>query len=199
MLDALLYAVRDTIVAAKIGYGYAECDVFHDGQPPPRMGNFFVAVHGTATKSTNDNCLMESYGFNLTLTARVTGPLDTFSPANNLARVPLGERLGFLAKMDQLRRLLHMNWPSTVLFNQTPRSANDNIAAWITPAELASGTVYGFVEPARYRGVTEEPQLCGGDWLGAEPDTGVFAIKTEIRFDGAKRMQAQTAAVGVFV
>ena len=84
-----------------------------------------------------------------------------------------------------------MNWRVTVLQGQTPPSANDNIAAW------ATGTVYGFVEPARYQG-GELPTLVGAEWMGAEPESEDFAIKAELRFTGARRMQPQTAAVGAF-
>ena len=58
--------------------------------------------------------------------------------------------------------------------------------------------MYGFVEPARYQGA-EVPALVGGEWLGAEPDAEDFAVKSELRFAGAKRFQPTTASVGVFV
>lgn len=168
-----------------------------DGRPPPRAGNVFVAVHGGRSRpgQANDNNLFELLDFSVTLTMRVIVPLDRVGDqqiARNLELVPLGQRQGFNAKVDQLRGFLHMNWRVTVLQGQTPNSANDNLAAW------ATGTVYGFVEPARYQG-EEPPTLVGGDWMGAEPDAADFAIKSELRFSGAKRFQPQSAPVGVFV
>lgn len=194
MIDALLYSVRDTIRAAGIGYGIAECEIMNDGQPPARCGNFFVAVHGGSEQSDSDNQLSEYFGFLVTLTMRVTVPLDRVGDqqiARNLARVPLGQRQGFYAKREQLRALLHMNWAMTVITGQTPNSANDNIAAWCT------GTVYGFCEPARYRG-SEIPKLVGGEWFAADPDAEDVGIVSELRFEGARRFQPQTTPTGPF-
>lgn len=202
MIDALLYGVRDGIRAAGMNYGKAECEIVDDGRPPPKSGNVFVAVHGGKTRPgyANDNNLYEFYDFSVTLTMRVTIPMDRVGDqliARNLAlkdvnSVPLAQRQGFNAKMEQLRAYLHMNWRITVLTGQTPNSANDNLSAW------ATGTVYGFSEPARYR-PSESPSLQGGEWLGADPDVGEFCVKSELRFEGAKRFQAVLAASGSLV
>lgn len=157
----------------------------------------YVAVHGGRARPGNANGrnLHELYDFSVTLTMRVTVPLDqvgTALIARNLALVPLAQRQGFDAKADQLRGFLHMNWGITVLTGQTPASANDNLAAW------ATGTVYGFVKPAQCQGA-EIPVLVGPDWMGADPESGDFAVKSELRFAGAERFQPQTAAQGVFV
>lgn len=198
MLDALLYSIRDGIRAAGFGYGKAECEIMDSGKPPPRAGNVFVAVHDGKSRpgSANDNNLYELYDFAVTLTMRVTIPLDRVGDqliARNIELVPQGQRQGFNHKVEQLRGYLHMNWGRTVLLWQTPPSANDNISAWST------GMVYGFCEPARYQGGAELPTLVGAEWLGAEPDSDNFALKLELRFTGAKRFQPQTAATGVFV
>lgn len=202
MIDALLYAVRDGIRAAGMNYGKAECEIMDDGKPPPRAGNWFVAVHGGRTRpgQANDNNLFELYDFAVTLTGRVTVSLDRVGdqqiarniPLKDINGVPLAQRQGFDAKVEQLRGFLHMNWGVTVLQNQTPASANDNLAAW------ATGTVYGFVEPARYQGA-EVPVLVGADWMGTEPEDENFALKSELRFAGAKRFQPVLASVGPFV
>lgn len=162
----------------------------------------FVSVHSARSHpgSANSRNLDELFDFAVTLTMRVTVPLDRVGDqliARNLALVPLGLRQGFNAKLEQLRGFLHMNWTITVLRDQTINgtpvsSANDNLAAWTT------GTVYGFVEPARYNGA-EIPTLVGGEWMGAEPDAEDFAIKSELRFANARRFQPQTAGTGVFV
>lgn len=214
MLDALLYAVRDSIRAAGMNYGVQECEIMDDGRPPPRAGNVFVAIHGGKTRpgNANDNNLYELYDFMVTLTMRVVIPLDRIGDqliARNIPLtvndVPAAQRQGFNAKIEQLRAFLHMNWRITVLQDQTPASANDNLKAWASGA-----TAYGFCEPARYRG-PEVVSLQGGEWMGAEPETtryrgqevpsssSVFAIKSAMRFEGAKRFQPQTASVGVFV
>lgn len=197
MLDALLYAVRDSIRRAGYNYDQASCEIMDSGQPPPRCGNFFVAVHDGRSRpgGANDRNLDELFGFSVTLTARVTVPLDRVGDqqiARNIERVPLGVRQGFNAKLEQLRNFLHMNWRITVLTGQTPNSANDNIAAW------ATGTVYGFAEPARCISGIEIPKLVGGEWFGAEPDSEYVGIVAELKFDRARRFQPQTASVGVF-
>lgn len=195
MMDALLYAVRDFIRTAGAGYGRAECEIMDDGKPPPRCGNFFAAVHASRVSSEGDNNLDERFGFLVTLTMRVTVPLDRVGDqqiARNLALVPLAQRRGFNAKVEQLRSFLHMNWGMTIVQGRTPPSANDNLAAW------ATGTVYGFCEPARYRG-PEVVRLVGGDWFGAEPDSEDVGIVSEMRFEGARRFQPQTTASGPFV
>jgi hypothetical protein len=203
LLDALLYAVRDNIRAAGMQYGFAECEIMEDGKPPPRAGNWFVAIHGGKTRpgAANSRNLDELFDFSATLTGRVTVPLDRIGdqliarniPLRDTNDVPLALRQGFDAKMEQLRGYLHMNWKITVSTGQTPNSANDNLIAW------GSGTgVYGFVEPARYQG-GEVPTLVGGDWLGSEPEVDDFALKAELRFAGARRFQPQTASVGAFV
>ncbi len=199
MIDALLYAVRDGIRAAGMNYGTAECEITDDGKPPPRAGNWFVAVHGGRSNpgDANSRNLDELFDFSVTLTGRVTIAMDRIGDqmiARNIALVPLAQRQGFNAKVEQLRGFLHMNWRITVVQGNvlpTPPSANDNLAAWCT------GTVYGFVEPARYQG-EETPSLQGPNWLGADPESDIFALKCELQFTNARRFQPQTASVGVF-
>lgn len=197
MIDALVYAVRDGIRAAGFNYGKAECEITEDGHPPPRMGNVFVAVHSgrSSPGGANSRNLDELFGFSVTLTMRVVIPMDRLGDqliARNLELVPHGLRQGFDHRVEQLRGFLHMNWRITVLIGQTPPSANDNLSAW------ATGTVYGFAEPARYQPGSKTPTLMGPDWLSADPEAEEFAIMTEMRFDGARRFQPQTAAQGVF-
>ncbi len=195
MIDALIYAVRDAIRSAGINYDAATCEIMDDERPPPRCGNYFASVHDGMMRSDSDNQLNEFYEFKVTLTMRVTVPLDRVGDqqiARNIARIPLGERQGFYAKIDRLRRLLHMNWAIVVLTGQTPNSANDNLAAW------SSGTVYGFVEPMRFLSV-EAPKLVGGEWFSSEPDAEEVGIKATLSFGGCRRMQPVTASSGPFV
>lgn len=198
MIDALLYAVRDGIRAAGLNYDQATCEIMDDGRPPPRCGNFFAAIHDGEVTNDKDNQFDERYSFSVTLTMRVTVPLDRVGDqqmARNIARVPLGERQGFYAKADRLAKLLHMNWGFVVLQTQTPNSANDNLAAWATGT-----TVYGFVEPMRFRKM-EAPKLVGGEWFGAEPTEGdeETGMKATLTFNNARRFQPITAASGSFV
>ena len=203
MIDALIYAVRDGIRAAGFNYGIAECEIMSDGHPPPRCGNFFVAVHGGRSSPGRDNerNLYELFGFSVTLTMRTTLPLDRIGDQaiyRNSTLIPFRQREGFNAKLEQLRTYLHSNWKITVLQNQIPNSANDNIVAWTT------GTSYGFCEPARWKG-QDIARLVGSEWFestsqdGDESTDDSIGIVSEMRFDGAKRMQPQTASIVLFV
>lgn len=194
MIDALLYAVRDGIRAAKIGYGVAECELMDDGRPPARCGNFFAAIHDGATRSDKDNQLDERYDFTVTLTMRITVPLDRVGDqqiSRNTIRT-LARKQGFNAKVDQLRVLLHMNWKMVCLTDQDPPSANDNLKAWST------GTVYGFSEPMRFRGV-EFPKLVSGEWFTAMPEAKDMGVKAALTFRDCRRFQPVTEQSGPFV
>lgn len=198
MIDALMYAVRDGIRAAGIGYGTAECDIMEGPEPPPRCGNFFASVHEASPKGNvgyNDNNLDELYEFCVTLTMRVTVSLDVVGTQQihrNVVR-ELARRQGFYAKAEGLRALIHMNWNWTVRTGQTPPSANDNLAEWV-----GTGTVYGFCEPMRF--ITMEfSKVVGGEWFSAEPDAEDVGVKSTMRFGKCRRLQAQTQPDGPFV
>jgi hypothetical protein len=186
MIDALLLAIRDDI--RKAGFGYdspASCEIMDDGKPPPRAGNVFVAVHEGQVRSTNDNCLMEYYDWNITLTMRVAVPLDRVGDqllASKLARKHGPGQPSFNARLEQLRAFLHVNW-RIGLYN-----ANANLIEMAPPGIIS---VYGFIEPARYRSM-EKPVLVGPDWFSATPESGHVGLKSELRFEGARRMQALT-------
>ena len=200
MIDALIYAVRDNIRAAGLNYDQASCEIMDDGRPPPRCGKFFVAVHGGMTRSDADNQLNEWYDFMVTLTMRVVVPLDRVGDqqiARNITRIPLGERQGFNAKAERLRRLLHMNWNIVVVTGRTPNSANDNLAAWAIPYPNDT-VVYGFCEPMRFQSM-EAPKLVGGEWFGADPEAVEVGIKSDLAFGKCRRFQPVTAASGPFV
>lgn len=179
--------------AAGIGYDYASCDIMDDGRPPPVAGNFFAAVHGGRSRAgrANDNNLDELFGFSVTLSMRITVSPDragTQQIARDVA-LELVRKQGFNARLEQLRALLHMNWKMVVMQGQDPASANDNLAAW------AEGTVYGFVEPARYGGM-DQMRMVGAEWFGGQPDDQDVGVACEMRFDGARRFQHITQAEG---
>lgn len=195
MIDALLFAVRDGIRAQSFGYGVPEVDIMDDGHPPERVGNIFVAIHEGQSRSTARRNLDEYFAFAITLTMRVSVPVDRIGNtllASKLARTSGKGQPSFNARMEQLRAFLHMNWRMTVMPNQTPPSANDNLCAW-----SARATEYGFIEPAGYIG-RDKPTLVGGEWFGATPEASDVGLICEMRFDGARRMQPQTAAVGPY-
>jgi len=196
MIDALLFAVRDAVRAQPFGYNTESlCDIQDDGHPPAACGAFYLAIHEGQSRSTARRNLDEYFAFSITLTMRVSVPLDRIGNtllASKLARTWTKGQPSFNARMEQIRGFLHMNWALTVLQNQTPRSANDNIGDWTQGI-----AIYGFIEPAAYTG-RDKPELVGGEWFGATPDAQDVGIKCEMRFDGARRMQPQTLSVGPY-
>jgi hypothetical protein len=177
MIDALLYSVRDGLRNAGYGYDARTCEIRADGMPPPRCGDVFVAVHPGSSQSTNDNCLMELFSFSLTLTMRVSNvPLDRVG--DQLLAKKLSREIGFDTRAEQLRAFFHMAWGIIQDANQYLMNIDPN----------SGEPVYGFTEPARYRGM-EIPVLVGGEHFGALPDAQDIGLKAELRFEGAKRMQ----------
>lgn len=166
-----------------------------DGRPPPRCGNYFAAIHGGSSRSIRDNQLYELFGFLITFTMRVVVSPDRIGDqqiARNVV-INLARKQGLDAKVEQLRALLHMNWNFVTQTGRTPKSANDNLSAW-----AETGTVYGFVEPMRYRGMSQVAMV-GNDWFSAEPEEDQTGVKVELRFDDAKRVQPITLPSGPFV
>lgn len=183
MIDALLHAVRDAIRSGGFDYDARSCEIMDDDHPPPRCGDWFVSVHEGPSSSQMDNALDEYFSFILTLTARVRGvPLDRIG--DQLLARKLARRAGpkgapsFNARIEQLRGFLHMNWG--VL-----QDANNNLVA----LEPDAMNVYGFCEPARYRGA-DNPVLVGGEWFGAEPEADDVGLKADMRFEDCRRLQA---------
>lgn len=202
MIDALIYAVRDTIWNAGINYDQATCDIMDDGRPPPRAGERFVSIHDGAVRSDRDNQLHEWYEFSVTLTIRIAQTsLDNAGTKilhRNINRVPLGIRQGFWAKVEQLSRLLHMNWSMVCLQNQIPNSANDNLLNWAK--DMGVDEIYGFCEPARFQSA-ENMKLVGAEWFASdeESDNEPIGMKSTIRFGKCRRFQPQTLPNGPFV
>ena len=175
MIDALLYSTRDA-VRTTLGYSPSQCDIRPDGHPPAGAGDIFVAVAEQASRSTADNCLDERFAFSLTLTMRVSNVSPDRIGDKLLAR-KLAGAIGFNRRVEAIRAFMHMNWgvlqdANTYLVELAPDDA----------------LVYGFCEPARYRGA-ETPVLVGGEWFAAEESTQV-ALKSELRFEDCRRLQA---------
>ncbi len=177
MLDALCFAVRDVIRGnAALGYGVAQTEVMADGEPPPRCGDIFVAVHEGRVSSESDENLDEYFSFNLTLTMRVTGvPMDRIG--DQLLCRKLAKRTGFNGRAEKLRAFLHKNWSVVALANQ-----------YLCEMVDRGGTVYGFCESPIYKGI-EVPHFVGGSWFKAAPDSQNVGIAAQLSFDRTRRLQ----------
>lgn len=187
MITALLDAVVQAILEANLRYDARTCGkTFPDGSPPPVAGDIYVGVHQGTSQSTADNSLDERLGFSVTITMRATNmPYDRI-PDQLIAKTRLAQKLatelGLDSRADQLRALLHMNWAVI-------GRANNNLIASLQGVTA----VYGFCEPARFRNM-EVPVLKGGEWWQAEEGEAI-GVKSELRFEGARRLQA----IGTFV
>ena len=177
MIDALLTAVRDSIREV-LSYSEATCELMDAGNPPPRCGDYFVAVHPGGPTSAMMNALNEYFDFSLTLTMRTTNvPLDRVG--DRLLVKKLAETTGFNARADLLRAFCHMNWDFLAIAN--------NLMVERANA-LGAAVVYGFCEPAHFSSM-DFPVLVGGEWFSnPESDTDI-ALKAELRFEGARRLQ----------
>lgn len=202
MIDALVYAVRDGIRAAGFGYDHTNCELMDDGRPPPRCGNFFISIHDAVIRNSNDNQMHDWYEFKVTLTMRVTVPLDRLGDQQmyiNLIREEARKK-GFYAKAERLKNKLHMNWEMVVQFGNSAttgyNSANDNLLEWVDSSEQT--TVYGFCEPMRFINM-EFAKVVGGEWFASEPDAEDVGVKSTLSFGRCRRFQPQTQANGPFV
>jgi len=73
MMDAILFTVRDGI-RTDLGYDARTCEIMDSGQPPPRCGDVFLAVHPAGSRNDMIGALNEYLAFSVTLTMRVVVP-----------------------------------------------------------------------------------------------------------------------------
>ena len=82
MMDAILFTVRDGI-RTDLGYDARTCEIMDSGQPPPRCGDVFLAVHPAGSRNDMIGALNEYLAFSVTLTMRVVVPLDRVIPRSH--------------------------------------------------------------------------------------------------------------------
>lgn len=183
MIDPLLYSVRDYVRNAGWGYGYAEIEIMDAGNPPPRCGDIFIAVHELPASQKMMNARDDYYSFALTLTMRVTNvPLDRVG--DQLEARNVAQKIGFNARANQLSLV------GTPVTNWNIIFAANDLLVTLNPDQTI---IYGFCEPAWYRGM-EKPALVGGSWFRADPDATDIGLKAELRFMDARRIQP----IGIF-
>jgi hypothetical protein len=191
MIDALLFAFRDTVRTLRGFMEVSQCDIVADpdGRPPANMGDWFAAIHPGSVHSDMDNALDEYFGVNVTVTMAVTAPIDRVGDqqmAKLLAAQPgPGRTPSFDVRCNRIASLLHMDW-------QTMAAANNYLVAMLPEAP----TVYGFAEPARYRGGATDVQWGYDEWVSAEEESdgeGKVCIHAMLRFEDCRRLQAIAA------
>lgn len=181
-LAALLKATRDHL-RSLVPLSEDQCRVMPDGQPHPAFGDSFVAVHPT-TWATGDLSypgsglsLDEVYGLSCTVTWRAPlAPVDRFMDDLYLASV---NSLEILCR----KVIKHINYNWTLIV-----AANTNIATASTDK---------FVEALFWQGGDAAPRLESPMWVWskAENQDLVAALVMEMRFGGARRVQASTRGV----
>jgi len=176
MIDSLLLANQQAIHTAGQGYGPDSCRIMADGYPPAACGNVFLAIHQGSTTSLMDNALDEYFAVTLTLTMRVSIPVDRVG--DQLLAQRLAKNIGMNRRINWLATFLHMNWEVIGIAN--------NLLIELFPE---ADVIHGFAEPLRYRN-SELPSFVGGEWFASAPEAEDVGLKAEIRFEDARRLQA---------
>lgn len=173
---ALELAVRDSIqttLFSGVTNPQTICDVMDDGEPSPRCGDWFYAVHGESFNNGMQNTLDETYSVTVTVTGKIRQPFDRLgTDLVNKATTGLNDRV-------QALKYLHMNY--TVM-----AAANATILA------AATGDVYGFCEPLRLASGTLPARVVGASWFKADPTADLCGLVCDVRFVGARRIQPNT-------
>jgi len=183
VIDSLLFAVKEVILASNFGWDSRTMDVMPDGHPRPITANWFLAIHQEQERGDMMNALDEYYAFTLTMTRMLAQvPVDKAGTAilANLDVRTLAKETGFNARAQQLKTFLHMNWAVIGRANEL-----------LLEMYAAEYVVNGFCEPAHWENTTV-PKLVGGEWFSAEAAQANAGITAEIRFADARRLQPIT-------
>lgn len=113
---ALLLAVRDQI-RTTYTLDEGQCDLMDDGQPPPRAGELFVAVHPAGSWQNAapeaDTYLRELFGFHVTVSVKLGHvPVDRKGRAAILDEILSTNRPGvaLVDRCERLAKILHLNY-----------------------------------------------------------------------------------------
>lgn len=174
---ALLTAVRDRIRSV-CAYTERDCELTFDGQPHPRCGKVFVAIHkgrrNASNKGTNRTALDQEHEVHVTVTMRVNEPFDRLG-----TDLLLKASDGMQERVDAIVAAVH-------------RDAYDYVVSGV--ANTALGDAGGGAAPIGFRiglaYVDDGPErIEGGRWFHADPQANEAGIVTVIRFGGARRIQ----------
>lgn len=173
---ALEQAVAN-LLKSGLGYADADCQRCHDGQPPPRAGECFLAVWSPDDReSVSRTCLAERHRVFVTVTLRA-------------ARVPFDRLLTvrdeLARRCDQVRALVHKD-----SHDQRFVRAAEVLADF---SNTTAGKPNGWAEGLAYegRGAVEEK---GGEWFHAKASDNVAGLVQTLRFGKAFRVQSISVA-----
>lgn len=171
-LPALLEEVRDYL-REQNDYLPQECDVMPRGQPPPKSGQRYVAVHpedwSPADQDIN-NALSETFSLAVTVTIR-----SPYVPEDRKAGKLWLESLYGIDKI--LREII-----ATIVNGRQTIHVNCNANSRM------GSNAEGFLEPLRWQGCDPEPRTVGPDWFYSTGTKDVGLTQTA-RFGGATRIQ----------
>ncbi len=175
---ALELAVRDSI-RSTLAIGQALCEVMENGQPPPRCGKVFYAVHGAGVTQSCQNSIDELYAITVTITLRINEPFDSLGTAlTDKALVGMHDRI-------QALKYIHMSPASYAIMN----AANTYIKTAAEALASPPAQVYGFCEPLQFLSAELPPEIVGAEWFKAAPEAQMIGIKSAVKFGKARRFQ----------
>lgn len=182
MMDALLFAVRDRVENAQLGYIVpGTMNIMGDQRPASGMGAIFLSISvgqvldGESEARNKDNSLDDDFAYEMTLTMRVQVPFDKIGDSQ--LAVKLARKTGFNRKCEDLVALAHMDWEAIA-------KANQYMLQWLGEDK----DVWGFCEPARFRRI-EVPHFVTGEWFSAAPEAKDVGLAAAMSFSGARRIQ----------
>lgn len=188
-MRALLLAVRDRLkqglADGGLAYTAAECEVMFDGQPPPRCGELFVAIHEgywlPGPPDEDDGSLTELCGVDVTVTVR-TGKVPFDRLGTDAYCGPAGQSLeercrAIIAKLHK---------------DPGPRAAGN--PAHYPVLATANATIgageNGFIEPLVFikpgKVTPRGPAWFSSDLPDGQAPSG---LSLTLHFGGAKRVQ----------
>ena len=162
MMDALLFSTLDAVTDPANRFGYNEnrdANIMAGGEPPAQCGQWFLSIHEGDVSNESVENLDEYFTVILTLTARISIPIDVVG--NKLLAVKVArdqaQKTGFNARREALRAFLNKNWGIVA-------KANQYLAQWAIGVE----EVYGFCESPIVRRL-ERQHLVGPEWFSQAP------------------------------
>jgi hypothetical protein len=169
--QAVLAQLRLPIASGGCGLDASTCDEGPpDGQPPPKAGKLFVAVHRFRRRKVQMSSSEWEYSGCLTVSIRINEPWDSIGSAT-IQKTLLGvnDRCDAICAVMENAQYVVMNAANAII-NAT-----------------AGGPWDGFVEPFLLMD-EGDAELVSGDWFHAQPEKSA-AVRKTITMTGARRIQ----------
>ena len=183
-----MLALRDRLRQPKsqggLGLTEAECDLRPDGEPPAIAGERYVAIHEGEWTATDEECLHEYYGVDVTVTFRA-GRVPDDRAGTALMGGPTGRSLARLCR--QIVALVHKD--------PGPRSDTDSQEYAIVARANAlidrenDGVASNGIQVPLRLGSADHTQWVGPDWFKSPTESRHSGLARTLHFVGAERWQ----------